>query len=88
MGCWTGVLEAGGVGRVEVETIQSPIDQLDASTTTMDSPDSEALHAWKNAPDAASPRRHLNGDPTSGGEELIGEVLLCYGLRNGDYVGG
>jgi len=51
----------------------------------MDSPASGALYAWKTAPDTAAPQPYLNGHPRSGVEELIGEVLLCFGLRKDDY---
>jgi len=84
----TGVLEAGGGRRVDVEAVQSRIDQLDDSTTTTYSPASEALHAWRTALEAAAPRRYLNEDHMGGVEAPNGKVLGRHGLRNDDYGGG
>jgi len=82
------VLEAVGAWKVEVEAMGKCVDQLDDSRTMMDAPASGALDASKTAPDAAATRPYLNRHPMSGVEELIGEVLLCYGLRKDDNGGG
>ena len=88
MGCRTGDLEAGGAWKVEAEATEKHVDQLNDAPSTVDAPASGALYAWRTALDAAAPRPYLNGDPMSDVEGLIGEVLLHYGLRKGDYGGG
>jgi len=88
MGCMASVLDAGEGWRVEVKATERRVDQLDDAPSTVDPPASGALYAWKTAPDAATPRPYLNGDPMSDVEGLIGEVLLRYGRRNGHYGGG
>ena len=88
LGCIASVLDARGAWKVEAEAMEKHVDQLDDAPSTVDAPASGALYAWRTAPDAAAPRPYLNGDPMSDVEGLIGEVLLHYGLRKGDYGGG